>query len=578
MGTISRLNSAWTNHVHINSWRSGPSGQMASLIHRELETVADSVGHLAWVQQKAQEAQLDAQYRIARLQASANAELRELNARQQTQNNLLFHVTTQLDSIAAVLQAIDRGQSEQLQIVKAERTLKEVLFQPQKMLEEMIIPGDEIARLALCQIALDELDHHGLGTSHLSDLADKRVFAEFVKSTRQQIRNATPEVQADLLAFETWYKGYNDAVSKGVPAFNESAPPQWRATKAPVRYSRPQPPRPIRPDLPSPTHRSHPGEFPSPSDYAPLPMTEVNILKDYHPQMLFSPSRIPTKAETDSRFPHKPTSVFGWIDSKVNATEYANARRYEQALRDWAEAVQAHESYVSAHQQWLECNDRLSTAYTRMSDEVYPRAREVWEAKERVRREAFEKEWAEFVDSETQRHEKWQNDLQSYEEREARRRSKWHDELKMFQDSLRKQATLLNDFLESHVDLQGMCRKLNVERDIQTCMAQVHLPADSGRKAHKKCDPPAFVAEHVEQGCGITDRGKWSPAYGMYVVECGPGGENKVWNEVKKAVGWGRESREWPAALPMLLTAEQAVEMDRRFAEAGIFAYPFAYR
>jgi len=227
MGALSRNVDSWRNHVHLHARNLGPGGQMATLMHEELESISDqtrqmasmqqrgiqtmeagfnqmndAVGHLAWVQQQAHEEQLTAQYRVMQLQANTIGELGRAN-------ETLAVMSSQLAEVAEVLRELKGTQDEHLQIVKAERKLKEVLFQLSTMLEDMIIPEDEIARLCLCQFSLDELDHHGLNTSHLSDLADKREFSSFVKKTRQTVRDTADEVQADLLAFEVWYKGYN---------------------------------------------------------------------------------------------------------------------------------------------------------------------------------------------------------------------------------------------------------------------------------------------------------------------------------------------------------------------------------
>ena len=285
MGSLSRNFDGWRNHVMMNARHSGTGGQMAVLMQQELESIsdgtnrlaalqqreigvmkagfdemADSMNHLAWVQQRAAEAQLDAQYRLARIQSETNAELRELNETAGVQTQILAHVSSQLDDVTTLLRAINDSTLEHNNAVKAERLLKEVLFQLGEMLDNMILPDDPLANLFLSRTALEVLDNHGLGTQHLSDLADKRVFADFVKKTRQTVRDTDKEVQADLVAFETWYKDYEDACRATMPSFKPGQEPEnWKPGSGPVWRPRYKPSlhyEPLREPAPPPAKDS----------------------------------------------------------------------------------------------------------------------------------------------------------------------------------------------------------------------------------------------------------------------------------------------------------------------------------
>ena len=181
MGALSRDRGFWQNSVMFKAYQAGTDGQMSVYMQEELEKQTDAIDHLRWVTQRAAEAQLDAQYRLARIQEHTNGELRTLNNTASAQATILSTVSTQLDGVTALLQSMNDTQLEHATTVKAERLLKEVLFQLAEMLSNMIVPADPVAQLFLSRTALEVLDKHRLSTQHLSDLDDKRAFADFVK-------------------------------------------------------------------------------------------------------------------------------------------------------------------------------------------------------------------------------------------------------------------------------------------------------------------------------------------------------------------------------------------------------------
>ena len=482
MGTLSRNAAGWDNVVRMHAWQQGPSGQMSVLVEAELERQSvhlqqlnAAADHLCWVQQQAHDRQVEAQYRLIHLQVQANRALAE-------HNRILLTVSAQLDAVGDLLRAIHETQLEHAQATKAECLLKEVLFQLIYMLDEMGNPNDEVARLALSHVALDKLDQQGLGTSHLSDLNDKRTFASFVKSTRQMVLKASDESKADLLAFETWHKCYMDAVGKGFPNFSTKHAPEWVPREQPrwVEMSEPTLALTGVPDAPAvvrpPAHN-----VPPPPPAADLPMIDstgkpyllISGAKVLNPDNgeEVSPCNVPSKARTEARFPDwgavpnftlpaRPHNAGFWWSFKVLYDHGARwrdrcvaATAYEQALRDWALSIQRYDKYLANVQDWEQQCEHVSRINDKKREELPRRLAEF--AKEQVeRRASFDAECRVHAEEESQRKQAWENALALHQQEEERRHGQWLDQLTNLCTSVKAQGELINSFLYEHPDLQ----------------------------------------------------------------------------------------------------------------------------
>jgi hypothetical protein len=476
---------------------------MASLIHGELETIADgtrhlaavqargvaemqagfnqmsgAVDHLAWVQQQASRAQLDAQFRLMQLQSVTNDMLEELRVGQDLQNQVLIHVTSQLDGIAELLKSISDSQTEHLQTVKAERMLKEVLFQLSNMVDDMIQPDDLVAKLALSQIALDELDQHGLGTSHLSDLEDKKTFSNFVKTTKKQVRDTPPEDQSDLGTFETWYKEYCETRKHGLVPFVASSPPEWAEEHSPAWKDAREPKLDLLKTPEEPTEVIEPGNLPIMPPRTDMPEQDIDgrpyliattvspdttqdeldrvwgsdadfmrsaqqsgylvILNPDNGKPIRSADNVPTAKSTKTRFPdltplqvlsgggRKPNVMAaagtimgtlltgGLVGAAVAANAYEQGKKRENA-RNFEQALRDWSLRVKQYESYLKAVDRWEKQCVEVDDH---------NAKEK---DLFPKRQEEFRAKEQERQKEFQEDLKRHEAKEQSRRSAWEE-------------------------------------------------------------------------------------------------------------------------------------------------------
>jgi hypothetical protein len=582
MGQLSRDNEGWRNRMMLESITRSTT-QLAYLEEKKsrvmeagIGEMSDSISHLAWVQQRATEALLGTQYRLSRIQVATNNELQRLNSATQVQGRVLAQVSSVLDELSILLQSVSRNQMEHNNAVKAERILKEVLFQLSEMLANMIIPEDQVGKLLLSRMALEQLEKHGLGTQHLSDLADKRAFADFVKNIRQVVRDIPEEAVADLTTFEIWYKGFDDACQKKFIEYVPGTPRQkkWNSRSFPVFVPSNKPhlslkKLPDRPQQPwKPTQddlcRHHSLEMRPPGRpnyelYVPLP-TEISNAASLSSQWVPSAS----KEDTEKRFPSTIFSsvnlkligsligdiavavfvfssifalhfvfsggIFGslayaycyivgysheaslvvWAYSaavigitvaipmffseenkafssgfKLRCQEYANARRYEQDLRVWSEAVQKWETnrpvrekaFEAGEIAWkekcaaIESNWKTMCAAVEAENVVLSQqhlnAVQKFDENERIRRDEHHLLFNNHVADEGIRYAVWQESIRLYLSEESVNRGRYLEILEDWLAAFVKQGNKINAFLDDHPDLQLIYCKVDGERQSQ---------------------------------------------------------------------------------------------------------------
>jgi hypothetical protein len=596
MGALSRSSDGWRNHIHMQCRNSGPGGSLAVMMHQELQNItdgnrelaalqsrgfadlqhgighlSDATEHLAWVQQRAHEAQMNAQYRVMQLQREANDELRDISASQHRQNSLLVECNSHLEGIAEILRSVRDTQDEHHKAVKAERVLKEVLFQLTTMLEEMILPDDEVSRLALCKVALDQLDERGLNTAHLSDLEDKRAFASFVKSTRKVVRDTQEEFQADLLAFEIWHKGYRDTCRLGVAPFSKSKAPVWVPSDAPLWQDRPEPDLQLR-ELPSaPVEVATPMAQPETpcfattktADGADYKCYEIKTIKEgdwensipefetipLNPDngLRITPDNVPTKEGTKRRFPKE--SGFKTF-FRLGAEDWENARQYEKALRLWAAQVKAYDAYTQQLAEWQGHIVALQEENSRIQAVLHPKKVEQFRIEELERRSKFEEQCRAHKSSEEQRRSQWEEAVRNHEAKEKGRYHAWLGEWNDFETKFRDQGKRLNDFLDEHPDLQLLYVKVHTEQDLASIKTRAFSEGHSRPLAEPVADEemPDWDGAGPCPKCGTIINMQFSKA------ACPICGHAMSWDEAFQACG------SYSGTLPRHVRSERELE------------------
>lgn len=194
------------------------------------------------------------------------------------------------------------------------------------------------------------------------------------------------------------------------------------------------------------------------------------------------PADVPSEAETNRRLPVSGRGVMQFLDSVFDADAWANARRFEQALRDWAAAVRAHEACCHDIAAWHAEEAAVAAENSRRQAEMPGRLAEFRLAEE-ARRRDYEAARAEHVkdesrrrtehdaavsrhqEQERQRHARWRQAAEEHERRETARRERWEADLAEVVAALQGQGQAINAFLEEHPDLQLLHDKVAWEKD-----------------------------------------------------------------------------------------------------------------
>jgi hypothetical protein len=501
MGSLSRNVGVWQRQVLLDNRFRGAAGNSDSLMHAELSAIAEiqhrnmlstqqDLEHLAYVQKRAAERNLDMLWRLSQLQRESVAELTQVNTSLaqvnislQSANDALVAISSHLEDVYRLLSDIRDVASEQSRVVKAERLLKESLFQLQLMIEEMIQPDDEIARCLLSEVALAKLDSLGLGTAALSDLGDKREFATFVKSIRKNARDVSHEAHADKLVFEMAYKRYKELVESGFAAFVESdpfpefkpsadfpalepapafpafvpaadfpefkpdldwgafvpnAPPKWVAKPEPFWHPFSEPRPVLRTARPRPVAVPHPGEHPLPRQFEDLPSFEpaephrntyngieryryLDITASHCPSE--NPAdhvRIPTEEETNARWPPLKRLIFGLFGDHG----YHIGDRFVEFK---PKEVDNARRYEAALRVWAAQRTRHEV-YLQDIAQYELECEAVRVENEQIVNVVFPEQLKVFHEDEQKRYEQWQADCEKHQAEEVVRRAEWENE------------------------------------------------------------------------------------------------------------------------------------------------------
>jgi hypothetical protein len=217
----------------------------------------------------------------------------------------------------------------------------------------------------------------------------------------------------------------------------------------------------------------------------------------------FTPTNVPSQAETDTRFPPENRGFIAWFDDKMEREWRDNARRFESALRDWAEVYRAYVLYEEDLRAWEHERACVEAENERISTQEYPRKLKDFEEEEVTRHALWLFKSTEHEENEKRRHAEWEQACVQHRENEARRLAEWeqnratheqHEKQRQeeweqqrnchkatedlrhaefvrqserLKELLRERAGILNEFLEEHPDMQAVYKKVDVARDIQ---------------------------------------------------------------------------------------------------------------
>jgi hypothetical protein len=395
-----------------------------------------------------------------------------------------------------------------------------------------------VARLFLSRTALEVLDKHQLGTQHLSDLVDKREFAEFVKTTRQAVRDAPEDSHKELAAFEIGYKSYSEACLKKFSPFAVGPPPARWVAKAFPSFVPQTPPKltlKVLRERPSISDTAIPIALPSRDTFLPLPAKCIdgspygfyvggNVALVPSPLKL-SWSEIPSETDTNERFPPPDRSVpdvsvewgtialtailFGspafllsrlvvgrfialiigaavaayaakWCKNKFDQrSELKQSSQFTNARR-FEDALRAWKweakKWYDTDPDWERERADLDIENARIENEVYPAQLKEFEQAEVARRDDYQRSLDEHHAAEVARYKKWQATVRRYVTRESQNRSEWVQGLELTIARFVDQAKWLNLFLEEHPDCHLLYEGVDGERAADRLRANAMKP------------------------------------------------------------------------------------------------------
>ncbi len=162
---------------------------------------------------------------------------------------VLDHLVDQVDAIHDTLGQMAELQAEQANLVRRERTLKEVIYQAEKFVREARQAGDSVAAAYGVRRLFEVIDdpNTGFSTSDLAELADKERFDALLEHGRRILTRLSKSQQDELDEFERLLSLF---MQRTTTDFDPSAIHSFKPRKElPPGFNEDPPPSPVDPEL-----------------------------------------------------------------------------------------------------------------------------------------------------------------------------------------------------------------------------------------------------------------------------------------------------------------------------------------